>query len=167
MMVKYLLCPFFHSFVLKLCACFFLFISSFLHFLFVWSSFFLTFSFWVEACSILYFHFTLKFTLSCVPILIKPSSLSHFHFSSKLAFLHFHFVWNFVALLLAICNSFFANMHLLLTTMPFMIFPLASAKMLLLLTIPPFLISFIQNAIYFLSFYFMFFYCLYFIPFSC
>jgi hypothetical protein len=58
-------------------------------------------------------------------------------------------------------------MHLLLTTMPFMIFLLASAKMLLLLATPPSLISFIQNAIYFLSFYFLFFYYPYFIPFSC
>jgi hypothetical protein len=52
-------------------------------------------------------------------------------------------------------------MHLLLTTMPFMIFPLASAKMLLPLAIPPSLILFLENAIYFLSFDFMFFYCLY------
>jgi hypothetical protein len=146
---------------------FFPFILSFLHFLFVWSSFFLAFSFCVEPYSILYFHFTLKLTLSCVPILIKPSSLSHFHFSSKLPFLHFHFVWSFVARAFPICNSFFANMHLLLTTMPLMIFSPISVKMLLLLAIPPSLISFFENAIYFLSFDFMFFYCLYFIPFIC
>jgi hypothetical protein len=39
--------------------------------------------------------------------------------------------------------------------------------MLLPLATPPSLISFLENAIYFLSFDFMFFYCLYFIPFIC
>jgi hypothetical protein len=39
--------------------------------------------------------------------------------------------------------------------------------MLLPLATPPSLILFFENAIYFLSFDFMFFYCLYFIPFIC